>query len=38
MIANFMSTYPITSNVVNGRKVISKVDIPMLRVGVNYKF
>ena len=30
--------YPVTSEVTNGRKVHSKVDIPMLRVGVNYRF
>lgn len=37
MIAN-SSGYPVTSDVTNGRKVLSKVDIPMLRVGVNYRF
>lgn len=37
MIANG-SGYPVTSNVVNGRKLISKVDIPMVKVGVNYRF
>lgn len=36
MIAN--TTYPVTSSVVNGRKLISKIDIPMVRVGVNYRF
>ena len=38
MIPNWNNTYPVTSNTVNGRKLISKVDIPMLRVGVNYRF
>ena len=37
MIAN-SSGYPATSGAVNGRKLISKVDIPMLKVGVNYRF
>ncbi len=30
--------YPVTSTVTEGRKIISKVDIPMLKVGVNYRF
>lgn len=30
--------YPVTSEVTNGRKVHSDVDIPMLRLGVNYRF
>ena len=37
MIAN-SSGYPATSGAVNGRKLISKVDIPMLKVGVSYRF
>jgi hemoglobin/transferrin/lactoferrin receptor protein len=37
MIAN-SSGYPLTSSVINGRKLVSKVDIPMVRIGVNYKF
>lgn len=38
MIANNNGGHPATSNIVNGRKIISKVDIPMVRVGVNYRF
>ena len=37
LIANG-NDYPITSDTVNGRKVVSKVDIPTVRVGVNYRF
>lgn len=37
MIAN-TNGYSVTSDTVNGRKLISKVDIPMVRVGVNYRF
>ncbi len=32
------SGYPVTSDTVTGRRLISKVDIPMVRVGVNYRF
>lgn len=37
MIDNFYG-YPVTSNTVNGRKLVSKVDIPMIKVGVSYRF
>jgi hemoglobin/transferrin/lactoferrin receptor protein len=37
MIANG-SGYPVTSSTVAGRRLLSKVDIPMIRVGVNYRF
>lgn len=30
--------YPITSTVTDGRKLLSKVDIPMIKVGLNYRF
>ncbi|RDV03408.1 TonB-dependent receptor domain-containing protein [Undibacter mobilis] len=30
--------YPVTANTVTGRRVFSKVDIPMIRLGVNYRF
>lgn len=37
MIANGFG-YPVTSNTVTGRRLLSKVEIPMVKVGVNYKF
>lgn len=37
MIANGYN-YPVTSNTVAGRRLLSKVDIPMVRVGLNYRF
>lgn len=37
MIANGYN-YPVTSDTVNGRRLLSKIDIPMVRVGVNYRF
>lgn len=37
MIPN-RSDYPVTSTNVTGRNLVSKVDIPMIKVGVNYKF
>lgn len=37
MIANGYG-YPVTSNTVTGRRRLSKVDIPMVKVGVNYRF
>jgi hypothetical protein len=37
MIPN-RSGYPVTSTNVTGRNLVSKVDIPMIKVGVNYKF
>lgn len=37
MIAN-TSGYPVTSSTTNGRNLLSKVDIPMIKVGVNYRF
>lgn len=37
MIANG-SGYPVTSNTVTGRRLLSKIDIPMVKVGVNYRF
>jgi hemoglobin/transferrin/lactoferrin receptor protein len=30
--------YPVTSNTVTGRKLLSKVDIPMVRLGLSYRF
>ena len=38
MIANNNGGYPATSDVVNGRKLISKVDIPMIKIGLSYRF
>ena len=32
------SGYPVTSTTVTGRKTTSKVDVPMVKVGVNYRF
>jgi hemoglobin/transferrin/lactoferrin receptor protein len=37
MIANGYN-YPVTSNTVTGRRLLSKVDIPMVKVGLNYRF
>ncbi|MFT4118239.1 TonB-dependent receptor domain-containing protein [Bradyrhizobium sp.] len=37
MVANSFGN-PVTSTVVSGRQLLSKVDIPMLRVGLNYRF
>ncbi len=37
MIANGYG-YPVTTNTVTGRRLLSKVEIPMVKVGVNYKF
>lgn len=37
MIAN-NGGHPLTADVVNGRKIISKVDIPMMKIGLNYRF
>lgn len=37
MIANGFG-YPVTSNTVTGRRLLSKVEIPTVKVGVNYKF
>lgn len=37
MIANGYG-YPVTSNTVTGRKLLSKVDIPMVRLGLSYRF
>ncbi|RKE65931.1 TonB-dependent receptor domain-containing protein [Pseudorhodoplanes sinuspersici] len=37
MIANGYG-FPVTSTEANGRRIISKVDIPMLKVGLHYRF
>lgn len=37
MIAN-SSNYPVTASTVTGRRLLSEVDISMLKVGLNYRF